>query len=89
MKIYSGMKYALYNYKMQKELFGRGLRLKCPGDGIPGTPEEVPIGTCGQCVFYLPFGTDYNCGYLIRRVRKSSGCCRHFQSLTMFPLKER
>jgi hypothetical protein len=75
--------------KMQKELFGKGYRSSYPSAEILETAEEVTRGACGQCVFYLNFRSDYNCGYLIRKVQKNSGCCRYFQSLTMMPFKER
>ncbi|HXX33370.1 MAG TPA: hypothetical protein VEM15_02750 [Thermodesulfobacteriota bacterium] len=38
---------------------------------------------CVDCSYFLPHKfSGFNCGYLIKKVDKDTGCCRYFQSIT-------
>lgn len=37
---------------------------------------------CVDCIYFLPHkSAGFNCGYLMKNVDGSNGCCRYFRSL--------
>ena len=34
---------------------------------------------CAECVYYLPHGETYNCGYFVKTVKENDGCCKYFK----------